>query len=253
MAFAMYSSVPMPKIEWSEKSMRYAMAAFPLVGVVISALMALWLYLSSILQADRMVMALGLMLIPLIISGGIHMDGLADTMDALASHAEREKKRKILKDTHIGAFACIGIGAYLVAYFVIAAQLQYEGDAWIQTAKMICLVPIIERTMSGIVTVAFPGSSSEGLLATFREGADKKGALIALFVILGGCAVYSFACLGWVTAVVLLGATALITLYLYVMSKRQFGGMSGDLAGYYLQLIEIVLLALIALLEAFYL
>lgn len=253
MAFAMYSSIPMPKIEWSEKSMRYTLAAFPLVGVVISALMALWLYLASILQADKMVSGLVLLLIPLVISGGIHVDGLADTIDALASHATPERKHEILKDSNIGAFAGIGIGAYLIAYFVVVSQLQFEGDAWIQTAQMVCLVPILERTMSGIASITFPGSSSEGLLETFRKGADKRGALIALFVILAACIAYSFICLNLVVALVIVIATALVTVYVYVMSMRQFGGISGDIAGYFLQVLEIVLLAAIALLEAYYL
>ena len=46
------------------------------------------------------------------------------------------------------------------------------------------------------------------------------------------------------------GITFVISLYLYVMSKRQFGGMSGDLSGFYLQILEIALIAVVALVEA---
>lgn len=41
---------------------------------------------------------------PLLVTGGIHIDGFSDTMDALSSHAERQKKLEIMDDPHIGAF-----------------------------------------------------------------------------------------------------------------------------------------------------
>ena len=249
-AFSMFSTIKMPNIDWSERSMRYTLAAFPLVGAVVGLLMGVWLFLASLLQVDRMIMALVAMAIPLLITGGIHIDGFADTVDALASHASQEKKRQILKDSNIGAFAGIGISAYLICYFAIAAQLQYIGSDWIRTAMMMCLIPVWVRTMSGIVSISYPGSSHEGLLSTFRGSANKKGALVILFFLLAAQIAYAYVFVGWFAATLFIGVTLLISLYLYVMSKRQFGGMSGDLSGFYLQVLEITLVAVVALVEA---
>ena len=59
--------------------------------------------------------AIAMALIPVIVSGGIHLDGFADTVDALSSYGDREKKLEILKDPNTGAFAVIGLCVYFLA------------------------------------------------------------------------------------------------------------------------------------------
>lgn len=93
-AFAMFSALPVPKIEWNERNMRYAMAAFPLIGAVIGALWCV----CGLLPLPEMAKAAGFCLIPVAVTGGIHLDGYADTSDALSSYGDREKKLAILKD-----------------------------------------------------------------------------------------------------------------------------------------------------------
>ena len=102
-AFAMFSAVPVPQFNWTEKNMRYAMCAFPLIGVVIGLL---W-FLCGVLPLPGAARAAGFCLIPVWVTGGIHLDGYADTCDALSSYGDREKKLEILKDPHCGAFAVI--------------------------------------------------------------------------------------------------------------------------------------------------
>ena len=53
---------------------------------------------------------------PIIITGGIHMDGFLDTQDALGSYQPRERRLEILKDSHAGAFAIISCAVYLMMY-----------------------------------------------------------------------------------------------------------------------------------------
>ena len=99
-AFAMFSALPVPRIDWNERNMRYAMAAFPLIGAVIGAL---WCVCGALPLPD-MLRAAGFCLIPVAVTGGIHLDGYADTSDALSSYGDREKKLNILQDPHCGAF-----------------------------------------------------------------------------------------------------------------------------------------------------
>ena len=98
-AFAMFSAVPVPQFDWNEKNMRYSLCAFPLVGVLCGVL---WCVCAS-LPLPAMVRAAGFCLIPIWVTGGIHLDGYADTCDALSSYGDREKKLEILKDPHCGA------------------------------------------------------------------------------------------------------------------------------------------------------
>ena len=88
MAFLMFSKIPMPHVAWKDESMRYTLAFFPLVGVVIGALLLVWFWLCQLLGIGSGLFAAGLVLIPLAVTGGIHIDGLVDTSDALGSHAD---------------------------------------------------------------------------------------------------------------------------------------------------------------------
>ena len=106
-AFSTYSKLPMPQVEWSEKNMRYAVCFFPLVGAVAGGVLLAWCWLCRALALTVPLRAAGGVVIPLLVSGGIHMDGWCDTADALASHQERARKLEILKDSHTGAFAVI--------------------------------------------------------------------------------------------------------------------------------------------------
>ena len=255
MAFSLFSIIPTPKVEWDEGNMRYVLAVFPLVGLVEAVLLGVWLWLCAALGFDRIIGALGVMLIPLVFTGGIHLDGFADTVDALSSHAEPARKREILKDPHIGAFAAIGVAAYLIAFFAVATQLPY--GAWGlgpgSASWMVLLIPVIARTMSGIMSLVMPGCSetaenggAPGLLAMFRSGTDRRGALVVLAAILIVLLDLAGMLAGWRYLIAIIVVIGLLTLWLAHMFKRAFGGISGDLSGFYLQVVEIALLVVAA-------
>lgn len=103
-AFSTYSKIPMPQFVWKEEDMRYSMCFFPWIGAVIGAILWGWFRLSALLGISTLAFILISAALPLIITGGFHVDGFMDTMDALHSYQPRERKLEILKDSHIGAF-----------------------------------------------------------------------------------------------------------------------------------------------------
>ena len=114
-AFRTYSRIPVPEAEWTEDNMKYAMCFFPLVGVVIGGAEFLWMFLAGLLDCPMILRAAIASLLPLLITGAIHMDGFMDTADALSSHKDRETMLQILKDSHTGAFAVICAGMWMLA------------------------------------------------------------------------------------------------------------------------------------------
>ena len=120
-AFAMFSALPVPQFGWNEKNMRYAMCAFPLIGLVCGGLWCL----CGVLPLPDMARAAAFCLVPVAVTGGIHLDGYADTSDALSSYGDREKKLEILKDSHCGAFAVIRLCSYFVAYFGLCGSVRF--------------------------------------------------------------------------------------------------------------------------------
>ena len=245
-AFSTFSVLPVPSVPWRRENQRWMLGALPLVGAVIGAGGYLWYLLSGLLRLPVLLTAAGLTLIPLALSGGIHMDGFADTVDALSSHAPPEKKRAILKDPHAGAFAGMAVSGYLLFYCALCSALHFESK-WM---ALLGLTHVLARAVGALAGIVLPGTGQNGMLHLFREGANRSTALVLgvwIAAALGGMAALS-PLSGLCSA---LGATG-VFLHLGRMSKREFGGMSGDLAGYCITLGSIVLLAGLVLAERMY-
>jgi len=123
----MYSKIPMPHLNLEEKDMRYVMGFFPLVGLVLGACQFIWYKLSVFLGVPNVSRALIFLVLPVIVTGGIHVDGYMDTSDAIHSYGDREKKLSILKDSHIGAFAVIRLLVYSAVYFAALFWMAEQG------------------------------------------------------------------------------------------------------------------------------
>ena len=238
-AFSMFSALPVPQIEWNGKNMRYAMCAFPLVGAVIGLACWLWSLLGGLLRLPGLLMGAGWCLLPLIVTGGIHMDGFCDTCDALASHAGLERKQEILKDPHLGAFGAIRLGMYLVACLALWACLPAYRP--LPVVLGFCL----SRSLSGLAVTRFPLARNTGLVHAFADAADRRRAgriLLGLSLLLTAGLCFC----GWAGAGMALAAWGVFGYYRR-MAERQFGGISGDLAGWFLETAELWMLAALCL------
>lgn len=247
-AFAMYSAIPLPRRPWNEKNMRYAMCAFPLVGVVCGGLWLGWGSVCAWFNVRDLLRGAGLCLIPVLVTGGIHLDGFADTCDALASCASPEKKQEIMKDPRCGAFAVIRLCSYFTAYLALCTALQ-------PTNRALCcmgLAFVLERGLSGLAVTRFPLAKNTGLAHAFATAANRR---TAGGVLMAECALTAagMIAVGGITGLAMAAAGLLVFWRYRVTADRQFGGMSGDLAGWFLQRAELWMLgALVAcqLLEA---
>jgi len=229
MALRMFSVVPVPNVAWKKENMKYMLCALPLVGAVIGLALWLWFLLCDALDLGDIPTAAGWTLIPVLLSGGIHLDGFCDTVDALSSHAPPEKKRAILKDSHAGAFAVIYCGVFLLGFFALCTALPMSAAG----ALALGLQQMLSRALGCLCSVCF-ASAGEGLQRTFRDAADGRAAAILI--------VWSVLCAAGLCVLSPAGGAAAVIVYLLClrglrrMSRREFGGMSGDLAGYLITL-----------------
>ena len=99
-AFAMFSKIPMPRADWTKENMKYMFCFFPFIGTVIGGLTMLVAYLGLRFGYQPGFVTAVLVLVPVFVTGGIHVDGLLDTSDALSSWQERSRRLEILKDSH---------------------------------------------------------------------------------------------------------------------------------------------------------
>ena len=241
-AFSMYSRIPVPQVQWTKERMKYAMCFFPLIGAVIGLLEYCAILLLRNLGFPFLEQILPVV-IPVVVTGGIHMDGLLDVIDAKSSHGETEKKLEILKDPHTGAFAIIGCGIYFLLYLAFFMEMR---PAMIPA---FCITFVITRALSGLSVVTFPMAKKSGLAAAFSDGAHKRvvGTVMALYLIISLFAVWLV--IGAPAALGVFSISSAVFLYYYHVSKREFGGITGDLAGYFLQVLELALVMGLAILS----
>lgn len=233
----MYSKIPMPRVEWRDENRRYALCFFPLIGAVTGALFLLWRWFCRWAEIGTLLNAAICTAIPILITGGIHVDGFCDVSDAVSSHAERSKKLDILSDPHIGAFAAVKLCIYLLIQTALFAELSL-----FRAEIVISIGFLMSRALSGIAAVCFKNARGKGSLWAFTEPAHKTVTLVVLGIITALCAasmiIISPLCGG---AAVIASAAAFVWYRLY--SYRQFGGITGDTAGWFLQICEILILA----------
>lgn len=231
-AFSIYSKIPVPQFAWEEEDMEYMMCFFPWIGGAIGLVFYGWLALCEKVQIGALCRACVAVAIPLIISGGFHVDGYMDTMDAFHSYQSREKKLEILKDSHIGAFAAIMLMLY---YLIDLAALSEVVTG--KAAFAVAAVFFLARCLSGIGVVTLKSAKKEGLLYTFASGAQKKRVRLALYAQLTGCIVLMMAVSG-IYGIVAAVTGVLCFFYFKWKSYRELGGITGDTAGWFVTVCE---------------
>lgn len=241
-AFSMYSKIPMPKTDWNDKNMKYAMCFFPMVGAAIGLIVWAVYTISYQLQIGDILRTAILIVLPVLITGGIHLDGFVDTMDAINSYQPVERKLEILKDSHIGAFALI----CCIVYFIIDFGIWSEAGG--KSLTILCIGFILSRAFSALSIVTFACAKKSGLAASFSDAAQKNAVKITMYVYICICTV------GMLYIDIILGSVCIITAFLMFiyykhMSIKNFSGITGDLAGYFLQMCELLMAVSIIFVE----
>ncbi len=231
-AFSMYSKIPMPQFQWKDEDMKYMLCFFPWIGAVIGGSVYLWGMICEKYEISQFCYTLIGSAIPLLITGGFHVDGYMDTMDAFCSYQPREKKLEILKDSHIGAFAVIMLAVYGLVYMAAFSEIRDE-----KLLQIVCAGFFLSRCLSGISVVLFPTAKKNGLLYSFASKAGKNIVKISLFL-------QGILCVLFMLRSSLFGGMVMIIIalsvfaYYYYRSKNELGGITGDTAGYFVLICE---------------
>ncbi len=232
-AISTYSIIPVPNFEWNEKNMKYAICFFPAVGVFCGLLMWGVCCLDRVLNISRFFFAVIATCTPLVVTGGIHMDGFMDTVDALCSHQSKEKKLEILSDPHCGAFACIYYGIYLILNLAFVYEISTSGHL-----LLLCPVFVLSRSISSLCAVNLPNARKSGMLSSYTKDAKRIAVNITMTIVV----IITSAVMIWfsrIVAIITIVAGALWTVLYCLMVKKHFGGVTGDTSGFFLQMFEL--------------
>jgi len=239
MSLSMFSIIPLPKI-WVTTAFSWVAPNLPVVGLIIGLLWYGSSYALIYLNIPLMIRAALVFLFPAMISGFIHIDGYMDTSDAIFSRAELGKKQEILTDPHVGAFAAIMLGVYLLVGFAAVYSVLTAAN----NGVIFIFIPILSRSLGGIVLLTAAPMKSSGFGAMFRENTKWYHIFILHFMLVlsvligwfvgGTSVIYAFAAL-------IIGG---FVVSLYVL--KQMGGISGDLCGFIITVSELCALFALA-------
>ena len=236
MCQTMFCAIPFPGKVWDEDARPLMLLFLPVVGLEIGLI---WMGLGWLVRAlalPSMAGALVLCAYPYFVTGFLHLDGFMDVTDAVKSWRDLERRREILKDSHVGSFSVIAIVLLVVAQFAMFASAKPTADV-----RILLFVPVVSRCCSALaVTALRPMSTSQYAVQNIPKKNLAVLSLMLACALAGGfllCGKYGFA---------LLGCMAGYALALR-RSFKSLDGMNGDISGYSLTIGELCAVAVFAL------
>ncbi len=211
---------------WTVEDFGRSVKTFPLVGAVLGifyALTAYFLYIwlpSFGWEIPRHLSSLILVLLPLLLTGGLHADGFMDTMDGVFSGRSRERKLEIMKDSRVGAN---GVTSFVLLVMLNWTLLLDMPPFWLVPALFV--MPVIARCMMVVAITCFPYARPEGMGKAFAQYAGHKSLWLAFFLTL--VCVVPWGYLAAVAFFVCTGFTVSFSRYI----SRVLGGLTGDVYG----------------------
>lgn len=209
-----FTRIPVPQIEYTEERYIRGIPLLPFVGAVSGGLLLCVFQLSRWLPMPMV--SLALFLAYLLITGGIHLDGLGDSCDALFSGRDREKMLEIMKDPRSGSFGVLGLIFASAAYLVLLNYVPWQA---------VLLFPVVGKVTPALASNWSPYIRAKGMAELFCRNATRG--VLAFDALL--CIAAGFA-LG-----VPLGIAAIISLFLcagvILRVKHILGGITGDILG----------------------
>ena len=170
-----------------------------------------------------------MMILTLALTGGLHLDGLMDTCDAIFSHRDRETRLKILSDTHAGSFAVMSCVIILMAKTLLFSELL----SLTPNPLTLITVPIYSRLGMAILLNNLPFAKSNGLAVILGSSRNKRDNifLVIIFVMLS------------IVSIKIIPAMMILCVTIHVIiCVKIFGGITGDLLGAFVEASEVIML-----------
>ncbi|MDE7283581.1 MAG: adenosylcobinamide-GDP ribazoletransferase [Lachnospiraceae bacterium] len=225
----------------SRENRKYMLLILPLIGVVTGAIMYVFCMICLKFGFGQSFFALIGAVIPVMITGGFNLAGFMKITDALRNARTVEKRLEMLRDVHAGIYAVIAAAAYYMLYA--------GGLVMIWKDRQLLLLGIgyvISGTLSGMAVVWFPETKSKESPYTFASKSEKQVFRIFLSLILilcfGTCIMFS-TIMGTLEALLCMW----IWTFYYYMSKKCFGGITEELAGFFMALCELAVVLFVGI------
>ena len=236
MCQSMFCAIPCPLKIWDESARDKQILFLPLIGAEIGVLWFAIAKLCMFLNIPHFLTAFILAVYPFVISGYIHLDGFMDVTDAVKSCRSLEKRREILKDSHVGAFAVMSCVLLVTGQFAAFASMDFNG------ITALVFIPVVSRLGSALALNALKKINQSQYIGFVKN----KKHIAVLTIMFAGTMVCSYIICGrYALAVV---GTAIGYTFALCKGYKNLDGVNGDVAGYALTVSEFCGILVLALL-----
>ena len=227
-----------PKGEWLDKHIAQSVLYYPLVGALIGTM--LWCAGELLSASSPMLAAVVLLVLWVLITGGLHLDGLADSADAWAGgYGDKQRSLDIMKDPAAGPLAVVVLILLLLTKLVALMTLLETQQLW-----GLFIAPILGRLSVIALFVSTPYVRKQGLGSAMSEHLNRDYAYGVIFCVMVLLVLFFPVKILLLTMV----ASVLVLAFLRQLMKQRLQGMTGDTIGASLEIIETVSLLVIAFL-----
>lgn len=234
MALSMFTVLPTPYIEWDDDGVKNMMKFYPIIGLIIGGIWSIIYYITNIINVSIILRSIIIMIVPFMITGMIHLDGFMDVCDAILSRRDKEEKLRILKDSTTGAFAVIALVILFFLQFGGIYSLLENGISY----YIFILIPIISRSAVAYFLLSRATIKESTLGTYFKKGTNIKDKIIMVISLI----------IMFIVCFVLLRFYGLLLVLMMILGilfavekcKKEFGGISGDVAGFALVIGEVI-------------
>ncbi len=223
--------IPIPiKVDYNEKDFGKSIKYFPILGLLIGLILYFVYFIAAKFTDNKLLIAVFLIITETVITGGIHLDGLADTFDGIFSYRPKERILEIMKDSRIGTNGAI----VLIIYFLSKTVLLSEVGL-----KYIIIMPVISRIATVINAGLGTYARKTGMSNAIMDYNEKSDILISLIFTI----VISFFFAG-INGIIITFICFLFILYFMHYITKKIDGITGDTMGASLELTSILALIL---------
>ena len=219
-----------------------SMKFFPLVGIILGLIMYTAHTLLSLYINSSLVIAAVIVVIYVILTGALHLDGLSDTFDGIFSYRSKQRMLEIMKDSRVGANGVIVLVLYFILNIIFLADLE---SIDLPMGAFILLYPVVGRMNTVINCATAPYARTSGMAKDFVEQTDYKGFLISFLITMG----YAYAVLTYfkldISIIAIVPIMAILGYYFARLMTRKIGGVTGDTLGAVLELTQVIMLFLL--------
>lgn len=219
--------------EYKDEDFVKGIKYMPVVGLIVGLVM--WIVSLSSIRFDRPVSSLLVWIIYLWITGGLHIDGLSDSVDGIFSNRDRERTLEIMKDSRIGTFGVLSIFIILSINIVVTSYIDY---------KLLFIIPIIGRSCALIsASISNYARQNAGMGSPFIDNSSKKELIIGLLAIIIPGVIYDYK--------ILLPMLCCVLFVVYVTNyiKKRIGGMTGDTIGLIIEISQTAFIVFVYLFQ----